>query len=151
MRWAYGIILIMLAGCAGPTGPVVGDWTGYRMGLEGLDNSSIELILDGEPNATSGTYHLVTRVLDVGAVDDPRWNVRWTDHWERRSLKDAQGQTYDAIHLFKAPNAETPDYMLIANGLLMPVPNIRHPDLSPQAMRYALSPRPRTAWGYGRP
>lgn len=151
MRWGYGIILILLAGCAGPTGPVIGDWSGYQMGLDGFANLSTQLILDGEPDAQSGIYHLITRSMEPGSIDDPRLNVRWTDHWERRVLQDAQARTYVAIHLYNAPNAETPDYILTANGLLMPVPNTRHPDLSPEALKIALVPAPRSAWGYGRP
>lgn len=151
MKWVYGIILIMLAGCAGPTGPVVGDWRGYQLGVSGINNLSTELILDGAPDAQSGTYHLITRAMEPGMIDDPRWNVRWTDHWERRVLQDAQSQSYVSIHLHNAPNAETPDYIVTSNDLLVPVPNTRHPDLSPDAMRVALMPLPRTTWGYGRP
>jgi len=151
MRWGYGVILIALAGCAGPTGPVVGDWRGYQLGLTGLNNLYTQLILDGEPDAQSGTYHLVTKAMEPGLTDDPRWNVRWTDHWERRTLQVAQAQTYISIHLFNAPNAETPDYLLTSNGSLLPVPNTKHPDLSPEAMKTALVPLPRTSWGFGRP
>jgi len=151
VRWGYGIILIMLAGCAGPTGPVFGDWYGYEMGLSGINNLSIHLILDGEPDAQSGTYHLITRMMEPGQMDDPRWNVRWTDRWERRVLQDSQARTYTSIHLHKVPNAETSDYILTANGSLAPVPNTRHPNLSPEVLKYALAPLPRSAWGYGRP
>lgn len=151
MRWGYGVILIMLAGCTGPTGPVVGDWYGYQLGVSGFSNLSTHLILDGAPDAQSGTYHLITRDMEPGLMDDPRWNVRWTDHWERRVQQDAEARTYTSIHLDHVPNAETPDYILTANGLLALVPNTRHPDLSPAALRYALVPLPRSAWGYGRP
>ena len=151
LQWRLGVVLVMLAGCADRTGPVVGDWRGYQPSITSFDNLSTELILDGPPEATSGTYHLITRAEDPGLVDDPRWNVRWTDHWERRVVQGADGHSYVTIHLHEAPDAEVPDYVMTANDLLVPLNNLDHPDLSPNAIRIALVPLPRTSWGYGRP
>ncbi len=151
MQWRLGVVLVVLAGCAGPTGPVVGDWRGFQPTISSFDNLSTELILDGEPDARAGTYHLVTRAMEPGLVDDPRWNVRWTDQWERRVVQDANGRSYTTIHLHRAPGAQVPDYILTANNLLVPLDNPQHPDLSANALRIALVPLPRSSWGYGRP
>ena len=151
VRLCAGLVLVLLAGCADPTGPVVGDWRGYQPAISSFDDLSTELILDGLPGAQSGTYHLITRAEEPGLVDDPRWNVRWTDQWQRRVVHGADGSSYVTIHLHRAPDAQVPDYLMTAHNLLVPLDNLAHPDLSSNAIRIALVPLPRDSWGYGRP
>lgn len=154
MRWTTGAaLLVTVAGCAGPTGPVVGDWRGYPPSIDIGYSHQTELILDGTPDATSGTYHLVTLLQDpnFGAHSGENQNLRWSDRWEKRMQRDAGGNSYVSIHLRHAPGAEPADYILTSRGLLVPLVQAAHPDLSPGALRYALAPLPRSSWGYGRP
>ena len=142
---------LVLSGCAGPTGPIVGDWRGSQPSLDPYHEKTTELILDGTPDAVSGTYHLVTQVMasDLGTQTDQ--NLRWTDRWEKRTPTDASGTRYVSIHLDHAPGGQLPDYVLTPNNLLVPLVNPAHPDLSATAIRIALVPLPPTAYGYGRP
>ena len=152
MRMLAGAAALLAAsGCAGPTGPVVGDWRGAQPSIDIAYSIDTELILDGTPDATSGTYHLVSRVRDPNFGSENQDDVRWTDHWEKRTLRDATGRPYPTIHLNRAPGVQRPDYILTSNGLLVPLIEAAHPDVSPAALRFALVPLPRTAFGYGRP
>jgi hypothetical protein len=130
---------------------VLGDWRGSQPSLDPYHSRTVELILDGTPDSVSGTYHLLTLVMtpDLGGQDNQ--NLRWTDRWEKRVLTDGTGARIITIHLHHAPDTQLSDYLLSSNGLLVPLIHPEHPDLSPEAMRIALVPLPRTAWGYGRP
>lgn len=144
------LLALPLAGCFQPVGPVVGDWRGYQPDISYYYQRSTELILDGPPDANSGTYHLVTRTNQPFFADRAD-NYRWTDRWEKRLLRTADGRPYLTVHLFHAPGAQDPDYIWTTDGLLVPLIDPTHPDLSPAALRVALRPLPRTAFGYGRP
>ena len=150
-RLACAALLLALSGCFAPTGPVVGDWRGEQPSINLSYSIDTELILDGPPGATSGTYHLISRVRDAEFGGHSLDNVRWTDQWERRTLQDASGRPYPTIHLTRAPGVQRSDYILTSNGLLVPLIETAHPDVSPAALRFALVPLPRTAFGYGRP
>lgn len=151
MRWLAGTALLALAGCTGTTGPVVGDWRGVQPSLDAFYSVNTELILDGTPDAVGGTYHLVSVVMDPNIGGQDQQNVRWTDRWEKRVRQDAAGRAYPTIHLHNAPGTQPSDYILTANNLLVPLVNAARPDVSGNALRYALVPLPRNTYGYGRP
>jgi hypothetical protein len=145
-------LLALLAGCAtGPTGPVVGDWRGSQPSIVQWYRTVTELILDGSPGAMSGTYHLVINTPGLATLSGASSFRRWSDRWEVRMLKDANGQPYEVVHLFNVPGTQRPDYALTKDNLLIPIYNEAHPDFSEAGRRIALYPLPRTAYGYGRP
>ena len=140
----------LLSGCDRPTGPVLGDWHGIESTLAVSYDARIEIILDGPPGATAGTYHYVRLLqIDDGIGPGPRY-TSWTDRWTSRPV-DVGGTTVPLIHLAHLPDAAIPDYLHLPNDLLLPVPNPARPDLSPHAFRYALQPEPRGTYGFGRP
>ena len=139
----------IVAGCADPTGPVVGDWRGYESTRVSYYFAQVELILDGAPGVTAGTYHYVRTSRENFGADAGRF-LSWTDHWTSRPFTTG-GRTLTLVHLEHLPNAYLDDYVALPNGVLVPVANPARPDLSAAAMRYAMSPLPRTAYGYGRP
>jgi len=144
-------LLSATAACQDPTGPVLGDWRGNQPALNSFYQRTTELILDGTPAATTGTYHLIRLTQDPTFGAGSGRFLRWADRWTRETVRDTQGAPHDGFRLRNAPGAEPSLYVLTADQLLVPVYNEQHPDLSPAARRIALYPLPRTSWGYGRP
>jgi hypothetical protein len=75
--------LAALAGCAGPIGPVVGDWRG-----EVPDSSTgqiVELVLDGTQGASSGRYHMSVTTENAGSSGGgtKRRSGIWQREWPR--------------------------------------------------------------------
>lgn len=144
------LLAVLLSGCFQPTGPIVGDWRGSQPAISYYYQRVTELILDGPPDANAGTYHLVTRTMQPFFADRQD-NYRWTDTWQKRMRQTATGQPYLTLHLDHAPGTQDPDYIWTSNNLLVPLIDPSHPDISKDALRVALYPLPRTAYGYGRP
>ncbi|MBB3174115.1 hypothetical protein FHR90_001951 [Endobacter medicaginis] len=141
--------LLTLAGCTAPQAPVLGDWRGYQRAL-GYDFArSTELILDGRPGDTEGRYRLLTRSSQP-AFGDRSDDVRWSDRWQIRRHRLADGRTLTLVHLSEVPAALLADYIWTDRNVLVPVVDPGHPDLSPAALRTALYPLPRDTFGYGR-
>ena len=141
--------LLLLAACDLRTGPVVGDWTGIEETIAQSYYAHLEVILDGTPDATSGTYHYV-RLLQIDAGTTGPQELRWTDQWTKRVVI-VDGRTLTMIHLDNLPNTHIPDFVLTDADLLVPVSNPSRPDLSRNAFLWALRPVPRGSFGYGRP
>ncbi len=141
--------LLTLGACDLRTGPVVGDWTGVEETITSFYYARLEIILDGTPDATSGTYHYVRLLQQDTGASGPQ-ELRWTDRWTRHTV-NSDGQTLTVIHLENLPNPHIPNFVLTANGLLVPIVHPGHPDLSRQAFIWALRPMPRDSFGYGRP
>ncbi len=150
MRAVFWVAMLGLAGCVGPTGPVVGDWRGAEQSIEGYRERVTELILDGTPNDNGGIYHLVSSVPASGIASDSR-DIRWSDRWQKRIFRDPSGAPYTVYHLDHAPPSHLADYALLSTGALLPVVDPAHPDLRPQSLQIALQPLPRGTYGYGRP
>ena len=149
LRLAAVAGLLALAACDLQTGPVVGDWTGIEETITSLFYARLEVILDGTPDATSGTYHYV-RLLQQDADASGLGELRWTDRWTKRTVV-ADGRTLTIIHLERLPGPHIADFVLTSDGLLVPVIHPSHPDLSRQAFIWALRPIPRDSFGFGRP
>ncbi|MCQ8280163.1 hypothetical protein NFI95_17135 [Acetobacteraceae bacterium KSS8] len=150
MRAVLCVAVLGLAGCVGPSGPVIGDWRGAEQSIEGYRERVTELIIDGRPGDGSGVYHLISSVPASGIVSDPR-DIRWSDRWQKRLLHDPSGAPYTVYHLDHAPPSHLADYVLLSTGALLPVVDPAHPDTRPESLRIALQPLSRTAYGYGRP
>ena len=149
VRFAALAGLLTLAACDLQTGPIVGDWTGIEETIAVSYYARIEVILDGPPGATSGTYHYV-RLLQIDGGQSGPQELRWTDRWTEHTVV-ADGRTFSVIHLDRLPNPHIADFVRTADGLLVPVIHPAHPDLSRNAFIWALKPVPRGTFGYGRP
>jgi hypothetical protein len=145
------VLALPLAGCFQPTGPIVGDWRGSQQADDPFNYKMTELILDGTPGAMSGQYHLITRLQNQNPQSAREETPLWSDRWEKRIVRTASGVPYTMIHLDHSPGDQLPDYATTDRNLLVPVADPLHPDLSPAAMRTALYPVPKDAFGYGRP
>ncbi len=141
--------LLALQGCIGPQGPIFGDWRGTEQSRDVALVAQVELILDGVPDATSGTYHYVYTPPDTNSQANDGY-FRWAGQWDKTAL-NVEGQSLSLIHLRQGPPGRLADYILLANGSLVPVANPASPDLSRYARGQALRPVPRDTFGYGRP
>jgi hypothetical protein len=109
--------LLAFAGCASqPNGPVVGAWHGQQPGPDGLVPTSVDLVLEGAPNAQSGTYHIATIVHDPSARSSLE-NDRWSGAWER-TKRVVNGQALTIIDLHNALSGDISHYALMPNGTL---------------------------------
>lgn len=140
---------MLLGGCFQPTGPILGDWRGNVPSRSVLYDEQVELILDGAPDATAGTYHLVVNrpSTELGV---PAHRLDWADRWTRRDVV-VGGRHLTQFALANVPEARVGVYTMIDGGLLVPTIDPARPDLSPNATRLALHPVPRSSYGYGRP
>ena len=138
-----------LAACVGPTGTVLGDWHGIEDTYSSFYYARIEIILDGVPAETGGTYHYI-RLLQAEADGSGTRYIRWTDRWTSR-IVELDGHPVRMFHLHDVPNGYIRDYALLSNGGLLPIATLDHPDLSANAVLFALAPEPRDSFGFGRP
>ena len=139
--------VLVMAACAGPTGPVFGDWRGMDTTGMSFDLPEIELVLDGPAEATAGDYHLArqTHELFRSSPPFPAWDGAWTSR-----LVMVAGRRLRLVHLERMAYGHVADYVLLEDGRLAPVADPSRPDLS-GAARYALAPVKRGSFGYGRP
>ncbi len=149
IRAAAVVAVLALGACAFETGPVVGDWRGIDETISPSYYAHVEVILDGPPGATTGTYHYVRLVQSDVSTPDQHFE-NWSDRWTSRPIS-VGGQTLTLIHLDNLLEAHLADFILTRDDLLVPIANPSRPDLSRDALTYALSPVPRGSFGYGRP
>jgi len=146
-------VVVLVAACAGPTGPVFGDWYGYQTGAADGYDRAVSLVLDGAPSARSGAFHYraVRRMTGIGwAANVSSDTERWDGRWQARGVQVA-GQTVTRIDLIGLPPDERGAYFLTDQRVLVPVAvGGGGPDLSVPGLRSRLVPRPATAYGYGR-
>jgi hypothetical protein len=109
--------LLAFAGCASqPDGLVLGAWHGQQPGPDRLVPTSVDLVLEGAPNAQSGTYRIATVVHDPSArsfLDDHRWSGAW-----ERTKRVVNGQTLTIIDLHNALSSDISHYALMPDGTL---------------------------------
>ena len=140
---------LLLAGCDLNPGPIVGDWRGLDSTFSTVYYAHVEIILDGPPGSVSGRYHYV-RLSQLGYEEPDGRFTEWTGTWEQRPFA-VDGRPTSLIHLDKLEGPFLRDYLLLPDGRLQPIADLRRPDLSRAAQFYALSPVPRGTFGYGRP
>jgi hypothetical protein len=136
------VVMGGLAACAGPTGPVIGDWR--REVPQSATEQLVELVLDGTPDAPSGRYH-VTMTTESGGVGRSS-GTQWQDgDWHREQAQDGR----QVFHLLNDLPGSIDRYELGADDALYPMGKGNYPDTSPMARLYTLLPVPHGG-GYGR-
>lgn len=144
-RLAVGVSLaIGLAGCAQPTGPVFGEWQGETPGRNSGFYKSVDLELDGTPDAQSGAYRIESTEHDptvFGNHGTRHWGGTWT-----RSSRQVDGRTLTIITLHDHLPDDIGDYILASDGRLHALDPNGKIDTTPADALYTLSPvRPRRA------
>lgn len=137
-----------LGGCTNPTGPVFGDWYGFNPLPTPQGNTSIELVLDGSPTATAGTYRLHRQsfwaedmMFNNAATLDGSWTLR---------EYTVDGKIWRNVFL-TGPELNIAHYVLLPNGYLTPATDQNTPDMGASGWNCCrLAPRPRNSFGYGR-
>ncbi|GBQ29574.1 hypothetical protein HLH34_13700 [Gluconacetobacter azotocaptans] len=148
-----GGLTIGLCGCAGPGGPVFGDWYGYLPLPAPQARVAVELVLDGPPTARQGGFRLHMQTMwMVGAADNVSDYLTGT--WSAHPVTidgvacrriDLSGLDSSRHHAMLVSH-----YIELPNGVLVPATADGRPDLTPGGLDYRLAPRPRGSFGYGR-
>jgi hypothetical protein len=138
-----------MAGCAQPTGPIFGDWRGTQPSGAAQYPKSVELVLDGLPDAQSGRYNIATTEYNPGALSGNGGTRRWGDVWtSEQRVVDGRKQTI--IHLHNTLPGDLSTYELGADGALHVVDPNGQVDRTPAARLYILSPvQPGPRYGRG--
>lgn len=140
-------------GCAGPTGPIFGDWYGYQPLPGPQAQLAVELVLHGPPTARLGAFRM--HVQTMWMVANPQNQSDYpTGTWTMRPVT-IDGRTYRRIDLSGLDTAMhhatlIAHYIELPNGTLVPATADGKPDLSPGGLAFRLVPRPRGSFGYGR-
>jgi hypothetical protein len=138
-------LLAALTACAGPVGPVVGDWRGEVP--DSSTNQIVELVLDGTAGASSGPYEVAItteNTINGGGGGTERWGGTW----QREQAADGQ----PVFHLLDDLSGSICRYELGPDAALHPMGRgnrANYVDTSPAASLYTLFPVPH-GWGYGR-
>jgi len=146
IKWPRAVIPALalgLAGCAGPTGPVFGEWQGEPPGRDRSVPKSVDLVLDGAPDAQSGNYRIATTEHDP-AVFAGHGTRRWGGTWTR-STRMVDGRPLTIITLHDHLPDDIGDYYLAQDGTLHALDPNGKIDTSRDDALYTLSPvQPRT-------
>ncbi|GBR30979.1 hypothetical protein AA0488_2153 [Kozakia baliensis NRIC 0488] len=138
----------MLTACADPTGPVFGDWYGFQPLPVPNGSLSIELVLDGAPNAQSGHYRLHRQSLWGGDMLFNR-SDSLDGTWSIKNVT-VQGHTWKQVNLNGA-QLNIWQYVLLPNGYLVPTNDQGAPEMGQGGWGCCrLAPRARNSFGYGR-
>lgn len=128
----------LLAACTQPTGPVLGEWEGRQPGRGPSFPKLVDLVLDGTPDAQSGTYHIATTQMDPDVVTG-NGEQRWTGTWVR-SERTANGQPVKVIMLKDHLPDDIGAYALEADGALHILDPNGLPDTTRAGQLYTLRP-----------
>jgi len=143
MSAAVFALALGLAGCVEPTGPVFGEWQGEPPGRSRSVPKSVDLVLEGTPDAQSGAYRIATTEHDPSVLaghGTRRWGGTWT-----RSPRTVDGQQLTIITLHDHLPDDIGDYTLAADGKLHALDPNGKIDTSRDGALYTLSPvQPRT-------
>ena len=143
-----GGALLAVAGCATPTGPVFGDWSGRQPSGMELGSSFVELVLLGAPDAHAGRYKYRTTITSSSFSNVGTRIVSWDDRWTLTRAPVANAPTILQLH--NLPADQIARYALLDDGTLLPLNRQGQPDASRFSRAFALKPLPRSSWGYGR-
>ncbi len=145
---AAACLLSTITGCAGPTGPIFGDWRGRQPTGDGLNPSFVDIVLYGRPGDTQGQYDFKATMTDPILVSGGNHTLQWGDRWTITG-GPASG-TLPILHLHDLPNSQIASYALTPNGVLIPTNPANQIDTSPGSLRYGLAPVPTSSRSYGR-
>ncbi len=131
-----------LAGCAQP-GPVFGEWRGDQPGRSTDAPRSVDLVLNGDPNAQSGHYYITTTQENPNLLANngtKEWGGTWTS-----TPRVVNGQAVKIIILRDHLPDDIGGYALAPDGRLHALDPDGAIDATPDGALYTLSPiRPRT-------
>ena len=141
-------MLLGLAGCIAPQGPIFGDWSGRQPGGDGLTPNFINLVLKGTPGARTGQYEFRASLSNPLSGGLGSRSLRWSDSW---TLSPDSGPGAPmTLTLHHLPSGQIARYALLGNGVLVPFSKAGQPDTSRYGQQYELTPVPRTNYSYGR-
>lgn len=145
-RWHIAAMLAFTlgaAGCAQPAGLVFGEWQGQPPGRTRDNSKSVDLVLEGAPDAQSGNYRIATTENDPSVFNNHgtrRWGGTWT-----RSTRTVDGRELTVITLHDHLPDDIGEYSLAPDGMLHALDPNGRIDTSRDAALYTLSPvRPRS-------
>ncbi len=141
-------ILLGLAGCVTPSGPIFGDWTGRQPTSLGLNPTFVNLVLHGSPEARAGSYAYQATMTDTTFNGPGGRTLSWDDRWTLSPAKGGGAPMILVLH--NLPGGQIDRYALLGNGVLVPLTNGGAPDTSQYGLHYALVPVSKSSWGYGR-
>jgi hypothetical protein len=112
-------LLLGIAGCGHPSGPIFGDWRGDQPTRVTGFTQTVELVLEGPPGAQSGSYRIATTVHDPQPCGE-HGTRRWSDIWTSEP-RVANGHLQTNIHLHNTLPGEINTYELTPDGSLRAV------------------------------
>ncbi len=138
---AAGLALGM-AGCAQANGPVLGEWRGDQPGRSSNSPKSVDLVLNGTPDAQSGHYYITSTQENPNLLSNNgtrEWGGTWTS-----TPRAVDGQTVKIIILHDHLPDDVGGYALAADGRLHALDPNGTINATPDGALYTLSPiRPR--------
>ena len=140
VTWLSGASL--LAGCAQPQGPILGEWQGEPPGSSSDSYVAVDLVLYGGPGATSGRYTIKTTLQNPNQFNSHGTN-EWGGSWTSKpGVVDGKPAQFITLH------EHLPDqiggYALASDGKLHALDPNGSYDQSRAGALYTLSPvRPR--------
>lgn len=145
---AWTAVILALAGCVAPSGPVFGDWRGRQLGDSITNPVFVNLVLHGSPGDQRGSYDFQAQVVDPTLSGPGNHTLIWGDQWSL-TQSGAPGAP-PILELHNLPASQISRYALLPNGLLVPVNTGSLPASSRYNLHYALQPVPKQSSGYGR-
>lgn len=141
----FGLALVAalgLPGCSQSSGPVFGEWQGAPHGATPSSPVAVDLVLGGEPDATSGDYHITMTQQNPNLLSN-NGTQQWGGSWTSRPGQ-VDGQAAKFITLHDHLPSEIGGYALTADGRLHALDPNGSLDTTPAGALYTLSPvRPR--------
>ena len=138
-RRSLGILMagIGLAACSGPTAPLVGEWRGPQPGIQVNVPKEVDLTLNGEPGAPTGSYYITSIDPDPNLLvghDEQEWGGTWV-----RTDRTINGEPVSIFTLQNLPPNLLGTWALEPDGRLHAVDQNGLPDTTPLYRLYVLS------------
>jgi hypothetical protein len=137
---AIGLLLALASCDAHADTPLFGAWQGSQPGADPDARTSIDLVLEGTPDAQSGQYRMATALHNPSAragMGTTHWGGTWSS-----SQRVINGQTVTVVELNDALPSDISRYALMPDGTLRVLNANGTLDTSPIAALYTLSPVP---------
>ena len=135
-------VVLGVAGCTQPIGPVFGDWQGQPPGSSADYPVAVDLVLGGGPGAAAGRYYITTTMQNPNEFSNngtQEWGGPWTS-----TQRMVDGAMVKFITLHDHLASQVGGYALTADGKLHALDPNGQIDASPDGALYTLSPvRPR--------
>ena len=138
----------LLAACSPRPVELFGEWRGEQPGPSASIPNTVDLTLEGGPDARQGRYHISTLVRGDTAQFGGR-ERDWGGDWVRED-RAFEGRTLPVIRLLDPLPSDVALYVLAPDGTLHALDPDGRQDDGPRGALYTLSPvRPGPARGPG--